>query len=400
MSRLKLSRTNIFRLISVLFGLALPLLVLEAVLRVLPTTSVALRLPVDSAAPIARFPANMAWTASFGWNFKDATFGSTNNAGFVSDFDYDPQAKSPLMAMIGDSFVEAMSVHFEQSVQGRLQAQLGKRGRIYGFGMSGAPLSQYLVWAEDAVKRYKPSTLCIVVIANDFDESVLQFKLAKGGHLYGGYHYYVDAPGTKEPTLRLIPYTPSAILPLLNASALARYAVFHIRAHKLRPRDLITFFAGSKAHAAQHMSAKERHLRAVFEPAFFEAWPERIGQSRRAVDAFLRALPKRTGLPADRIMFVVDGLRTAVLAPELRNQAEASFFGQMRQHLMQQARRTGYQVLDLHRAFQAHYTKTGRRLEFTHDYHWNATGNAVAAGAIARTDFYRKTFNLQKAASR
>lgn len=389
-----------FRLISVLIGLALPLLMLEVILQVLPTTSVALRLPVNADDPIARFPANMSWKASFGWALKDATHGRANNAGFLSDFDYDANAKTPLMAVVGDSFVEAMSVSFDQSVQGRLQSMIGKRGRIYGFGMSGAPLSQYLVWAEHAAKRYKPETLCLVIIANDFDESVLKYKLAKGGRLYGGFHYYEDAADGTESKLKLVPYTPSAVLPLLNASALARYAVFHLRAHKLRPRDVISFFAGSQALAGPAASERETALRGIFEPAFFEAWPERLGPSKRAVEAFLRALPKRTGLPATRILFVVDGLRTAVLAPELLGQAKASFFGRMRQFMMGQARKAGYGVLDLHAPFQTHHAKTGQRLEFTHDYHWNATGNAVAAREVARTTLFRKTFNLPVTAAR
>lgn len=396
-----MSRITLFRLISVLLGLVLPLLALEAVLQVLPTTSVALRLPVNAADPVARFPAHMAWQASFGWRLKDATHGHTNNAGFVSDFDYHADAKSPLMAIVGDSFVEAMSVSFDQSLQGRLQSMIGDRGRIYGFGMSGAPLSQYLVWAEHAAKRYKPATLCLLIIANDFDESVLKYKLAKGGRLYGGFHYYDDVvDSTAALKLKLVPYSPSPVLPLLNASALARYSIFHLRAHKLRPRDVISFFAGSAAHASPAISQRESALHAIFEPAFFEAWPERLGPSKRAVKAFLRDLPKRTGLPAAHILLVMDGLRTALLVPELSAQAKASFFGRMRHFLMSQARQAGFGVLDLQRPFQTHYAKTGQRLEFTHDYHWNATGYAVAARAVSRTSLFRKTFNLPATARR
>ncbi len=379
----------------------LPLLALEGVLQVLPTTSVALRLPVNAANPVARFPAHMVWQASFGWRMKDATYGRTNNAGFVSDFDYHANSKTPLMAVVGDSFVEAMSVSFEQSLQGRLQTLIGDRGRIFGFGMSGAPLSQYLVWAEHAAKRYKPAALCLLIIANDFDESVLKYKLAKGGRLYGGFHYYDDAVGnTAAPKLQLVPYSPSPVLPLLNASALARYSVFHLRAHKLRPRDVIPFFTGSAAHASPAISQRETALRGIFEPAFFETWPERLGPSKRAVEAFLRELPKRTGLPADRILLVMDGLRTAVLAPELSAQAKASFFGRMRQFLMSQAKQAGFEVLDLQRPFQTHYAKTGQRLEFEHDYHWNATGYAVAARAVSRASLFRKTFDLPAKARR
>ncbi|GHV05196.1 hypothetical protein AGMMS50229_07890 [Campylobacterota bacterium] len=54
--------------------------------------------------------------------------------------------------------------------------------RTYSFGFSGAPLSQYLVYAQNYRKNY----LIVAVVGNDFDESLLTYKNNRG------FHYYAD----------------------------------------------------------------------------------------------------------------------------------------------------------------------------------------------------------------
>ena len=78
-----------------------------------------------------------------------------NNAGWVNDQDYEHQDVTPLLAIIGDSYIEAMMVPYEQTVYGRLANTLEGRLRVYSFGASGAPLSQYLIWARHAVEHYR-----------------------------------------------------------------------------------------------------------------------------------------------------------------------------------------------------------------------------------------------------
>ena len=51
--------------------------------------------------------------------------------------------------------IEKSNPHAE-TLQGRLAADVEGRGRVYSFAASGAPLSQYLVWAEYAREHYAP----------------------------------------------------------------------------------------------------------------------------------------------------------------------------------------------------------------------------------------------------
>ena len=68
---------------------------------------------------------------------------------------------------------DSLSRHSE----GRLASALAGKLRVYSFGTSGAPLSQYLIWARHADRRtYDAQSLLINVVGNDFDESHSRYK--------------------------------------------------------------------------------------------------------------------------------------------------------------------------------------------------------------------------------
>lgn len=67
-------------------------------------------------------------------------------------------------------------------MHGRLARFAGARGRVYSFASSGSPLSQYLAYAELARDRFRPDALVVVVVGNDFDESLLEYNSAPGFH--------------------------------------------------------------------------------------------------------------------------------------------------------------------------------------------------------------------------
>ena len=99
--------------------------------------------PPSADNPIQRYAASQSFTWSLGWNFHDVVRGRSNAQGFLADYDYDRAAASPLVAVVGDSFVEALRVPFAETLTGRLQAALGTRGRAYAFAQSGSPANAF-----------------------------------------------------------------------------------------------------------------------------------------------------------------------------------------------------------------------------------------------------------------
>ena len=54
----------------------------------------------------------------------------------------------------------------------KLREKLHSQFDVYGFGKSGAPLSQYLQMTRYVIKHFDPEIIVINVIRNDFDESL------------------------------------------------------------------------------------------------------------------------------------------------------------------------------------------------------------------------------------
>ncbi len=328
---------------------------------------------VNAAQPILHFEPNCNYVFSRGWDFSIVNTGRINNFGFVNDEDYVPQSQTPLIAVIGDSYIEAVMVRFPETVQGRLAAAVRARaaGRVYSFGSSGSPLSQYLAYARFARDNFQPNGLVIAVIGNDFDESLIKYKHGPGFH-------YFDESAEGVLSLTRVDYEPSLLRRVSRHSALARY--FATNMHLLESWDWV-MREGGKAAAQKYVG----NVEALVDPP-------RLRDSERTVIAFLDRLPEEAGLPASRILFLVDGMRPNLYSDAGLQEARGSYFDHMRQYFIDQAKRRGYLAEDLQIRFIARHRADGSRFEFAADGHWNGIGHAVAAEAVMESELFRMVF--------
>jgi hypothetical protein len=230
--------------------------------------------------------------------------------------------------------------------------------------MSGAPLSQYLVYAEYARKTLGADALAVVIAPNDFDESLLKYKTDRRFH-------YFDEDGT----LRRLDYELSPARKLLRESAVLRFVMYNLEAG-LRLESLWRRLSG-RAASVETGAKLER----------------RIADSRRAVDWFLEQLPARTGLPREAIVLVVDPLRPAVYDDETRAEADRGYYGRMTRHFAEAAAARGYEVIELEKVFLPRYLRDGTRFEAAPtDSHWSALGHRLVAAEIAKSGAFRRTF--------
>ena len=338
------------------------LLAAEIVLRFLPVATGLRSMPVNAANPVLHFSPNRPFVYSLGWNFHTVVRGRVNNAGYVNDQDY-VRDGPPLIAVIGDSFIEAQMVPYPETLQGRLAAALADRFRVYSVAASGAPLSQYLVFAGHAVRSYGAGAVVINVVGNDFDESLAAYKFGPGFWLYAP-----DGSGTLR--LRLTEHEPGGLTTLARHSALARYVIINLRFQESLGR-LRALFAGSFTGPANAAPRYAGNTDA-------SADRQRVKDSLAALDAFFRDVPERVGLPPDRVLFTLDGFRSAAAA-----QAGAgTFFDLMRRAFIERATAHGYEVIDLDARFIPRHARTGESFEFFDDNHWNGLGHGVAAEAV------------------
>lgn len=347
-----------------------PLLFIELCLRFLPVAEGLGALDVNEKNPIFRFKPNQTKQYSKDWDFSLNNKVRINNYGFVNGKDYFPQLDTPLLGVIGDSYVEASMVPYEQTFYGLMKDDVS-HGRVYSFAASGAPLSQYLVWANYAREKFKPDGYLFVIISNDFDESLAKYKSAPGFHYYfktdDGYQLQrVDMKRTKI-------WYKNILVTLFRNCWLARYFSYNLQA---APR--LSMLLAERQEYIGNVSA--------------QVTDERLLDSQTAVELFFRDLPAYTGVDPSKILFVIDGVRPAIYDDETLQSAERSYWATMRQFFIQKAKEHGSPVIDLQPAFINHYKQNQKRFEFVNDAHWNQHGHLVAASEIERSELFQTLF--------
>ena len=361
-------RNIIFAAFSVLLGIIIPLGLAEIVLRFLPVSDGLRTVTVDDANPVFHFAPNRELTWSHGWNFDIVNRIRVNNAGYVNQQNYEIADPRPLLAVVGDSYVEAAMVPYAQTLHGRLSALAAPNMRVYSFAASGAPLSQYLVWAREARITWKARALVVVVVGNDFDESLATYKIGDG------FHHYV---GTADGSLRLarFDHRPSRVRLAAQQSALARYLLLNLQVQHLP-------YVGDLAHFATGRRRSNEFVGNT--PA--NASSARLDGSKAAVQTFLADIVGHAGWKADQVMFVVDGARYPSHAASLAG----SFFGEMRSYFIAQAQSAGFETIDMDPRFFAYANMESARFEFPTDGHWNGLAHSLAADAVATSELFKR----------
>lgn len=351
-------------LAAIVFGLLLTLLLLEAMLRLLPVNEGLRTQPVHVDAPIYHFEPNRTSTWSNLADFSMHNRVHANNFGFINDQDYTTDGTSPLTAVIGDSFVEAVMVPYPETIQGRLADLLQGQCRIYSFAASGAPLSQYLAYAEYACTTFHAKKLIFVIVGNDFDESLARYANMPG------FHYFSEHGNTLELTRK--DYAPSWAVRLVRHSRLALYLLTNVRIQDIWNRWRQDSAPAPNDYVGQTRAAVD---------------PERLRLSLLAVDAFLHKLPEATGLAPNQVLFLVDGIRPQLYDSTYQPETDHSYFAQMRRDFMLEAKNNGFNVVDLQPYFRSAFSATRTRYEFPLDAHWNGPGHEIAARAVMESGF-------------
>ena len=112
---------------------------------------------------------------------------------------------------------------------------------------------------------------------------------------------------------------------------------------------------------------------------------EKIKKSLKAFDLLLDELQKIPGTKTTDFIFLLDGMRPQLYnSPSLENAAH-SFFGILRNHVITESPRRGFEVIDLQSPFLANYKKNQQVFEFPTDGHWNARGHQIAARELLQS---------------
>jgi hypothetical protein len=342
------------------------LLFIELILHLFPISSATSAIEVDDQNPILRYQPNQPYIFSKGWQFEIVNTGRINNYGFVNDQDYVKHAVDGPVVVIGDSYVEAMMVPYEQTVQGRLSHLLPPDRLVYSLGLSGAQLADYLSFAQYASNEFHPCAMVFIVVGNDFDESLAKYRTGPGYH-------FEQVGNTSDFRLVRTDYRPSLWKRMIRYSVLARYLWKTVEVGRIS--DTLSKKVGNAVQYVGNTAATVSQ--------------ERLNDSQRAVDYFFRELPQRAGISKSRILFVVDGVRPELYSESGNGREGSSYFHMMRRYFLAEAARFGYESIDMQPRLVARHQRDGARFEFRIDGHWNGVGHQEAAEAIVSSRMFQ-----------
>ncbi len=359
-ARIPMHRRILYAMVGIALSAVMLLFFAELVCRLLPVNQGLRTQPVNEANPVYRFEANRTSTWSRGWNFSITNKVHVNNAGFVNDQDYTRDGARPLLAVVGDSYIEAGMVPYRETVQGRLAEAMGSNGRAYSFAASGAGLTQYLVWAAHARDAYRPDSFLFLNIANDFAESLHHRGRSPGFHRFARL-----ADGSAE--IRRDDYEPTLFRRLARYSALAMYLVLNAKIEQQLSFNLKELGADNQRWASNIP---------------YDGTAEEYSDYEWATRTFLDRLPEATGVAPGRIVIAIDGMREAIYNPAEQGALAKSVWGRMRTYMAAEARARGFIVIDMQPVFEAAFRSDRRRFEFPTDTHWNGHAHGLLAGAV------------------
>jgi hypothetical protein len=368
MSLIKKLRPGLFYLIYLGFA---TVALLEVIFRILPVSDSLKTQVVNDEHPIVHFKKNREVTLQTGANFSHWVQKKSNNFGYLSDVDFHPasEIQSNRVVVIGDSFVEASQVANEDTFHHRLM-KIYPLKKFYPIGVSGAPLSQYLAFAQFSEDNFKPSQYIFVIILNDFIQSWLKYENAARLHFFDDNEKLVRQD-----------YSPSFKKIIARESALVRYLVLDL---KIQER-IVEWTEGPNQEITQTNSKEINNLKSEADAML----DKETKYAFRAGELFLEELARIVGQKP--VLLVLDGDRNDIYRGGSSTRDITTYPNRAYQHLVNESQRySNLSVLDMHPEFRKHWRSFQQRFDFSYDYHWNELGHGKVADAIIKSGFIRE----------
>ena len=345
--------------------ISISLLILEITFKFLPVSDTLYPHDVDKNNDRYHFRENSSFTRQTGANFEHIRVKKSNDLGYLSDNNYESNKDyDSIVAVIGDSFVEATQVNNCDTFHGILTNKV-KKINFLPFAVSAAPLSQYLKFAEFAEDRVRPDKYIFTIIQNDFTESLLSNQSMEG------FQYFLP-----DGNLSVVNYQPSTLKKFLRNSSFLRY--LHIDL-KLTYRFALWFekcIEGSK------------HYSNIYDVQDSSKYKENQNNYDFVIDLFLKNIAIIT--KNKPVLFLVDGDRNNIY----KNKKDRDLFCLEQKYLSKFIDKVKeypfFNTIDMHGVFYSDWQKNNTHFDFIYDQHWNEYGHSLIANTIYVDNFIQK----------
>ena len=262
------------------------------------------------------------------------------------------------IAIIGDSYIEALNVHPTNAVGAVLEKALSPTSEIevYSFGISGASLSHYLAIMRYVRSQFSPDLYIINIVHNDFDESLATVDRSMFHGLRRAGSSYEEVP----PTM----YQPSLFRRIVGHSATIRYLTINLKVRfELKDIRRIGDLWGTTHRFAANIDAAKID----------------VHETKNIVNYVFKKYLQEAESDRQKLVLVVDSPRQPIYEG-LNPHTSLAF--QYNQVVTEVCRDLLLHCLDLTDHFWSDFQRNRRRFNSIIDGHWNAHGHEVAASAI------------------
>jgi len=279
--------------------------------------------------------------------------------------EYDiPRTNKYRIAIIGDSYVEALMVDYRKSLAEQLEDQLSSdRFEVYRFGISGAPLSQYLHILRREVTKFSPELAVIVLVHNDFDES---YKYMPGRYTSSFLKIKINE-GKVVGEIPPHQYQESLTEYLLRKSAIFRYFIYNKGTNIDYFKNLLSGKNNKEMYQANIDIANLK---------------QQQKNNELVTDYLLKEIKRESLQHKINILMVMDGDRNNIYKGN--NSKILYENGVLSLNKMAKRIASKYDIpfIDLQPIFQQDYQKNRTRFDYVHDGHWNEYGHKIVADTI------------------
>jgi len=277
------------------------------------------------------------------------------------------------IAIIGDSYVEALMVDYDKSLAERIEKLSNYQFEVYRFGISGAPLSQYYYMLKKEVLQYKPDIVVFILVHNDFDESwrykygrytscFLKLKILKNGNI-------IEIPPSiyKEKWYDFI-----------RKSAIFRFLYYREKVNMNVIKNILR-----KNNVKYQANIQINDLKIKMKNNYL------------VTDYILKKIKEISEKNGFKVLFVMDGDRNSIY----KNLPDEKLYknGALMLNLMVKKITHKYQLpfIDLHPIFKKDYKKYHHKFNYNCDFHWNEYGHNIVAKHILNYIEKNKWFKIK-----
>ena len=298
----------------------------------------------DNKYKLIKFDKNQSGNYSIGKFPKEKFKWKINNEGWNNEKNYYENKTKYRIAVIGDSYVEALQVNVNESFPSLLQRNFLDQD-IYSFGISGSPLSNYYQMIKYISKKFNPDFYIVNVVGNDYDESL--YSLRKRD--------VFTTLKTDENPVFITPDGSSQkrLINILNNSSTFRYFYHNL-----------VFFHKLKNIILEKNSNRNNLLRD-------QNYREEIKKGISIIIDSISTITK------NNLLFVVDGNRHKIYNNGIR--VKENFY---KKDFISILRNKSKKFIDLDTTFSANYNQYSIKFNSELDYHWNSYGHSTVAKEI------------------